>query len=216
MYREVSAKMLATCLHMLQGTPYIYQGEELGMTNYPFQRPSDFRDIESVNAYREWCSEGRLSHEVFWPCITFKSRDNARTPVQWDDSPHAGFTTGTPWIAVNPNYTEINAKAETANPDSVFHYYKKLIALRKAYPVVVYGKYEMMMEDSEELYVYTRAFEKESLLVVCSFCDHDTNFTLPAEFAGASCLICNVENEYGNPKMTLKPYEAFVLYRKEV
>ena len=214
MYREVSAKMLATCLHMLQGTPYIYQGEELGMTNYPFQRPSDFRDIESVNAYREWCSEGRLSHEVFWPCITFKSRDNARTPVQWDDSPHAGFTTGTPWIAVNPNYTEINAKAETANPDSVFHYYKKLIALRKAYPVVVYGKYEMMMEDSEELYVYTRAFEKESLLVVCSFCDHDTNFTLPAEFAGASCLICNVENEYGNPKMTLKPYEAFVLHRK--
>ncbi len=214
MYREVSAKMLATCLHMLQGTPYIYQGEELGMTNYPFQRPSDFRDIESVNAYREWCSEGRLSHEVFWPCITFKSRDNARTPVQWDDSPHAGFTTGTPWIAVNPNYTEINAKAETADPDSVFHYYKKLIALRKAYPVVVYGKYETMMEDSEELYVYTRAFEKESLLVVCSFCDHDTNFTLPAEFAGASCLICNVENEYGNPKMTLKPYEAFVLYRK--
>ena len=214
MYREVSAKMLATCLHMLQGTPYIYQGEELGMTNYPFQRPSDFRDIESVNAYREWCSEGRLSHEVFWPCITFKSRDNARTPVQWDDSPHAGFTTGTPWIAVNPNYTEINAKAETADPDSVFHYYKKLIALRKAYPVVVYGKYEMMMEDSEELYVYTRAFEKESLLVVCSFCDHDTNFTLPAEFAGASCLICNVENEYGNPKMTLKPYEAFVLHRK--
>ncbi len=214
MYREVSAKMLATCLHMLQGTPYIYQGEELGMTNYPFQRPSDFRDIESVNAYREWCSEGRLSHEVFWPCITFKSRDNARTPVQWDDSPHAGFTTGTPWIAVNPNYTEINAKAETADPDSVFHYYKKLIALRKAYPVVVYGKYETMMEDSEELYVYTRAFEDESLLVVCSFCDHDTNFTLPAEFAGASCLICNVENEYGNPKMTLKPYEAFVLYRK--
>ena len=214
MYREVSAKMLATCLHMLQGTPYIYQGEELGMTNYPFQRPSDFRDIESVNAYREWCSEGRLSHEVFWPCITFKSRDNARTPVQWDDSPHAGFTTGTPWIAVNPNYTEINAKAETADPDSVFHYYKKLIALRKAYPVVVYGKYETMMEDSEELYVYTRAFEKESLLVVCSFCDHDTNFTLPAEFAGASCLICNVENEYGSPKMTLKPYEAFVLYRK--
>ena len=123
MYREVSAKMLATCLHMLQGTPYIYQGEELGMTNYPFQRPSDFRDIESVNAYREWCSEGRLSHEVFWPCITFKSRDNARTPVQWDDSPHAGFTTGTPWIAVNPNYTEINAKAETADPNSVFHYY---------------------------------------------------------------------------------------------
>ena len=214
MYREVSAKMLATCLHMLQGTPYIYQGEELGMTNYPFQSPDDFRDIESINAYREWCGEGRLSHEMFWPCITFKSRDNARTPMQWDDSPQAGFTTGTPWIAVNPNYTEINAKAETADPDSVFHYYKKLIALRKEYPVVVYGKYEALMEDSEELFVYTRTLEDEKLLVVCSFCDHETKFTMPAEFAGAACLIANVENEYDKAGMTLNPYEAFVLYRK--
>ena len=214
MYREVSAKMLATCLHMLQGTPYIYQGEELGMTNYPFQSPDDFRDIESVNAYREWCSEGRLSHEKFWPCITFKSRDNARTPVQWDDSPQAGFTTGTPWIAVNPNYLEINAKRETADVNSVFHYYKRLIALRKAYPVVVYGKYDILMEDSKELFVYTRTLDHEKLLVVCSFCDRETNFTIPAEFAGASCLISNVENEYDKAGMTLKPYEAFVLYRK--
>ena len=214
MYREVSAKMLATCLHMLQGTPYIYQGEELGMTNYPFQSPDDFRDIESINAYREWCGEGRLSHEAFWPCITFKSRDNARTPMQWDDSPQAGFTTGTPWIAVNPNYTEINAKAETADPDSVFHYYKKLIALRKEYPVVVYGKYEALMEDSEELFVYTRTLEDEKLLVVCSFCDHETKFTMPAEFAGAACLIANVGNVYDKAGMTLNPYEAFVLYRK--
>ena len=214
MYREVSAKMLATCLHMLQGTPYIYQGEELGMTNYPFQSPDDFRDIESVNAYREWCSEGRLSNEKFWPCITFKSRDNARTPVQWDDSPQAGFTTGTPWIAVNPNYLEINAKRETADVNSVFHYYKRLIALRKAYPVVVYGKYDILMEDSKELFVYTRTLDHEKLLVVCSFCDRETNFTIPAEFAGASCLISNVENEYDKAGMTLKPYEAFVLYRK--
>ncbi len=184
------------------------------MTNYPFQSPDDFRDIESINAYREWCGEGRLSHEMFWPCITFKSRDNARTPMQWDDSPQAGFTTGTPWIAVNPNYTEINAKAETADPDSVFHYYKKLIALRKEYPVVVYGKYEALMEDSEELFVYTRTLEDEKLLVVCSFCDHETKFTMPAEFAGAACLIANVENEYDKAGMTLNPYEAFVLYRK--
>ena len=138
-YREVSAKMLATCLHMLQGTPYVYQGEELGMTNYPFKSPEDFRDIESINAYKEWCQEGSLSHEVFWPCMLFKSRDNARTPMQWDESAQAGFTSGTPWIAVNPNYTEINAKAQTKDPDSVFHYYKKLIALRKETPVMVYG-----------------------------------------------------------------------------
>ncbi len=214
MYREVSAKMLATCLHMLQGTPYIYQGEELGMTNYPFESPNDFRDIESINAYREWCSEGRLSHEEFWPCITFKSRDNARTPIQWDDSPQAGFTVGTPWIAVNPNYTEINAKVETANMDSVFHYYKKLIKLRKENPIIVYGKYEALMEDSEELFVYTRTLDSEKLLVVCSFCDHETNFTIPAEFVGTVCLISNVQNAYDKAEMTLKPYEAFVLYYK--
>lgn len=214
MYREVSAKMLATCLHMLQGTPYIYQGEELGMTNYPFRSPDDFRDIESVNAYREWCSEGRLSHEVFWPCLTFKSRDNARTPMQWDDSAQAGFTTGTPWLAVNPNYTEINAKAETADVNSVFHYYKKLITLRKENPVVVYGRYEALMEDSEDLFVYTRELDDEKLLVVCNFCDHAVGFTIPTDFVGAPCLISNVENEYDKAGMTLKPYEAFVLYRK--
>ncbi len=210
-YREISAKMLATCLHMLQGTPYIYQGEELGMTNYPFQSPADFRDIESINAYREWCSEGQISHEVFWPCITFKSRDNARTPVQWDDSPQAGFTSGTPWMAVNPNYKEINAKAETSDPDSVFHYYRKLIALRKEYPVIVYGKYEELLADSEELFVYTRTLDGEKLLVVCSFCDHETTFTIPGEFAGASCLISNEENVYHRADVTLRPFEAFVL-----
>lgn len=210
-YREVSAKMLATCLHMLQGTPYIYQGEELGMTNYPFQSPEDFRDIESINAYKEWCADGSLSHEVFWPCITFKSRDNARTPLQWDDSAQAGFTTGTPWIAVNPNYKEINAKAQTADPDSVFHYYKKLIALRKENPVMVYGRYELLLSDSEELFVYTRTLEQEKLLVVCSFCDHETDFTIPDEFVGMPCLISNMDNKYDSAEITLKPYGAFVL-----
>lgn len=221
-YREVSAKMLATCLHMLQGTPYVYQGEELGMTNYPFKSPEDFRDIESINAYKEWCQEGSLSHEVFWPCMLFKSRDNARTPMQWDESAQAGFTSGTPWIAVNPNYTEINAKAQTKDPDSVFHYYKKLIALRKETPVMVYGKYEQLLEDSEELFVYTRTLEDgagdasqpDKLLVVCSFCDHETHFTLPDEFVGAPCLISNLENTYDRKDITVKPYEAFVLYKK--
>ena len=211
-YREISAKMLATCLHMLQGTPYIYQGEELGMTNYPFRSPDDFRDIESINAYREWCQEGSLSHEVFWPCIAFKSRDNARTPMQWDDSEQAGFTVGTPWIAVNPNHKEINAKAETADPGSVFHYYRKMIALRKENPVMVYGKYEALMEDSEELFVYTRTLEREKLLVVCSFCDHETSFTVPGEFRGASCLISNTGNTYTGSEVALQPYEAFVLH----
>lgn len=212
-YREASAKMLATCLHMMQGSPYIYQGEELGMTNYPFQSPDDFRDIESINAYKEWCLSGQVSHEDFWPCIIFRSRDNARTPVQWDDSEQAGFTTGTPWIAVNPNYKEINAKAETKDPDSVFHYYKKLIALRKENPIMVYGKYEPLMEDSEELFVYTRTLDEQKLLVVTNFTDQDTAFTIPEEFTGASCLISNMENDYGESNIIIKPYEAFVLIR---
>ncbi len=210
-FRVVSAKMLATCLHMMQGTPYIYQGEELGMTNYPFSSTDEFRDIESINAYREWCTEGELSHEVFWPCLTFKSRDNARTPMQWDDSENAGFTNGKPWILVNPNYKEINAKAETADPDSVFHYYKRLIALRKQNPIMVYGKYEPLLAESEELFVYTRTLGDEKLLVVCSFCDHETDFAVPDEFQGTPCLISNVDRGYDGKEIRLGAYEAFVL-----
>ena len=211
-YRESSAKMLATCLHMMQGTPYIYQGEELGMTNYPFQSMQDFRDIESIHAYEEWCKSGRLSHDTFWPCLTFKSRDNARTPMQWDDTEHAGFTSGTPWIAVNPNYTQINAKLQTHDPDSVFHYYKKLIKLRKQYPVIVYGKYELLCPESDDLFVYTRTLEDTKILVVCSFTEKNTTFEIPEPFTNAQCLISNMNHSYQNKTIQLQPYEAFVLF----
>ena len=213
-YRDVSAKMLATCLHMMQGTPYIFQGEELGMTNYPFESPEDFRDIESINAYQEWCESGRVNHDIFWPCITFISRDNARTPVQWDDSENAGFSTGIPWIQVNPNYKEINAKKEMSDLDSVFHYYQKLIALRKKYALIVYGKYEMLLEDDENLFVYTRELDDEKLLTVCNFTDQQQEFDLPNEFQNTVCLIANLPNVYAQRKILLKPYEAFVLYKK--
>ncbi len=213
-YRDAAAKMLATCLHMMQGTPYVYQGEELGMTNYPFQSPADFRDIESINAYREWCESGKAAHEDFWPCMLFISRDNARTPVQWDNSKNAGFTSGTPWIPVNPNYTEINAKAETADPDSVFHYYKKLIALRKQNPIIVYGKYEPLLKDSEELFVYTRTLGGEKLFVACNFTDKEASLSLPEEFIGSDRLISNMENDYSRREIILKPYEAFALLKK--
>lgn len=209
-----SAKMLATCLHMMQGTPYIYQGEELGMTNYPFQNPQEFRDIESINAYKEWCIEGPLSYETFWPCLIYKSRDNARTPMQWDDTENAGFTAGTPWISVNPNYTEINAKKQTADPDSVFHYYKKLISLRKQYPVIVYGAYELLLKDSEELFVYTRTLEHQKLLVVCSFSENACSFRVPEEFHDAECLISNMPSSYTKETDELRPYEAFVLLKE--
>ena len=212
-YRETSAKMLATCLHMMQGTPYIYQGEELGMTNYPFRELGEFRDIESIQGYQEWCESGLLSREEFWPCLLEKSRDNARTPMQWDDTEHAGFTQGTPWIAVNPNFKEINAKVETEDRQSVFHYYRNLIELRKRHPIIVYGKYELLLEDDEDLYVYTRTLENEKLLVVCSFSDSETVFNIPEEFMNAECMISNMNGTYSG-SVTVKPYECFVLHKK--
>lgn len=214
-YRVRSAKMLATCLHMMQGTPYIYQGEELGMTNYPFKSPDEFRDIESVHAYEEWCESGRVSHEEFWPCIAAISRDNARTPFQWDDSLNGGFTKGTPWILVNPNYREINAQAALKDPDSVFHYYQKLIALRKQYPVIVHGKYRLLLEDDPDLFVYTREFEGEKLLAVCSFTEEEREISLPEEFKEAERLIGNYPDlkDEGKEKRLLRPYEAFVYLR---
>lgn len=210
-YREVSAKMLATCLHMMQGTPYIYQGEELGMTNYPFQSKEDFRDIESIHAYEDWVESGKVSLEKFWPCITNKSRDNARTPVQWDDTEHAGFTTGTPWIPVNPNYKTINAKAELEDADSVFHYYQKLIALRKQYPVIVYGKYELQLADDKNLFAYTRTLDGEQLLVVCNFTENTCSVQIPEAFETAECLISNYGRTCYEGSVELAPYEAFVL-----
>ncbi len=208
-WRVLSAKMLATCLHLMQGTPYIYQGEELGMTNYPFKGPEDFHDIESIHAYEEWCKSGRVSHEEFWPCMTRISRDNARTPMQWDDSEHAGFTAGKPWMPVNPNYREINARAALEDRHSVFYHYQKLIALRKQYPVIVHGDYELLFEDSEEVFAYKRSLGKEKLLVVCSFVDKETAFTLPEAFTGGNCLISNYENP--GKEGVLRPYEAFAV-----
>ena len=211
-HREASAKMLGTMIHMMQGTPYIYQGEELGMTNYPFTDVSEFRDIESINACREWVDTGRATYAAFWPCLIFKSRDNARTPMQWDSSENAGFTTGTPWINVNPNYKTINAKAQVGDPDSVFSYYKGLIALRKQYDVVTYGRYQLILEDDPQVFAYTRTLENERLLVVCNYSDNAAAFTLPEEFEGAKCLITNLGREEIAGTMTLKPYECFVLY----
>ena len=212
-YREISAKMLGTCLHMMQGTPYIYQGEELGMTNYPFTSLEEFRDIESINAYHEMTEKGIIGKEDMFRYISYKGRDNARTPMQWDDSENAGFTTGTPWINVNPNYKEINAKEETGRETSVFHYYKQLIRLRKENEIIVYGTYELLLPDSEELYVYTRTLGGEKLITICNFTDHETGYRLPEEFAQntAEILIGNYEDAEVKAQMTLRPYEAVVI-----
>ena len=211
-YREVSAKMLAICLHMMQGTPYVYQGEELGMTNVPFTSIDQFRDLDSINAYRELVEEQKVfTPEEMMRYLRYKSRDNARTPFQWDDSENAGFTTGTPWIMVNPNYKEINAKDQLARPDSVFHYYQKLIRLRKEQELIVYGTYDLLLPDSKEIYAYTRTLGEEKLLVVCNFYEPEVSFELPEEFAGGTCLISNYPEVSLKAEMTLRPYEAFVI-----
>lgn len=214
-YREVSAKMLATCLHMMQGTPYIYQGEELGMTNYPFISLEEFRDIESINAYHELTEKGILSSEEMFDYISYKGRDNARTPMQWDDSEQAGFTTGTPWIAVNPNYKEINAKEQVERADSVFHYYQKLIALRKQYDIIVYGDYELLLPDSEEIYSYIRTYGEQKLLVICNFTEREIFYEMPEALKGRNgeILISNYRRDAIQDSMVLAPYESMaVLY----
>ena len=151
-----SAKMLATCLLSLQGTPYIYEGDELGMTNAYFKDLSQYRDIESLNAFHELTGAGLISEQEMMECLALRSRDNARTPVQWDDSPNAGFTTGTPWIAVSPNYTAINAAAEAKDPGSVLNYYKQMIALRKSHLGLVYGSFQPLAEDDPQIFAYRR------------------------------------------------------------
>ena len=213
-WRVRSAKMLATCLHMMEGTPYIYQGEELGMTNCPFQSLDEFRDIDSLNGYRRWVTDGPLTHDEFFPYLLFKSRDNARTPMQWDDSTNAGFTCGTPWIRVNPNYTEVNAAAAMADPDSTFYYFQKLIRLRKAHPVIVHGRYALLEKDDPALFIYTRTLDDAQLLVMCNFKEQTREWTMPAGFAGAQVLISNTgRTQQAEQTITLQPYEALVLLK---
>ena len=209
-YRERSAKCIATFLHMMQGTPYIYQGEELGMGNYPFTDPSQFRDLESINAYEELTEKLHISPEELFPMIAHKSRDNARTPMQWNSEKEAGFTTGTPWIAVNPNYTTVNAEEQLKRPDSVFHYYQKLIALRHSSELIVYGDFHLLLPEDPDLFVYERTLGEKKLLVVCNVSENERDFVIPEEFKTGKLLIHNVEEEDAK-RGHLLPYEAFVL-----
>lgn len=210
-YREVSAKMLATCLHMMKGTPYIYQGEELGMTNVPFASLEEFRDIESINAYHEYTENGIIGEEDMLKFLCYKSRDNARTPMQWDNSANAGFSEARPWIKVNPNYTEINAQEQLNRNDSVFHYYQKLIALRKQKEIIVYGNFELLLPEDEDIFMYTRVLEKEKLLVICNFSKNERVVKLPDGFEAGDILITNYENPEISDELKLRPYEAVVI-----
>lgn len=210
-YRETSAKMLATCLYMMQGTPYVYQGQELGMTNVPFETIEDFRDLDSINAYHELIGQGVFTREEMLRYLRYKSRDNARTPFQWNAQENAGFTTGTPWIMVNPNYKEINAEEQLQRPDSVFHYFQKLIRLRKEYEIIVYGTYDLLLPDSKEIYAYTRTLDDKKMLVICNFAGEPVTFDVPEEFLQGEVLISNYEDVKVEASMTLRPYEAVVV-----
>ena len=212
-YREISAKMLATCLHMMQGTPYVYQGEELGMTNCPFNTLENFRDLESINAFHELTEQGKKTEEEMMAAISYKGRDNARTPMQWDDSTYAGFSTAQPWIMVNPNYTKINAKDQVNREDSVFKYYQKLISLRHNSDLIVYGTYDLLLADDPDIYAYTRTLDDDKLIVYCNFSDNTREVELPEEFTNGKILISNYNDAAVNTKITLRPYEAIVIQK---
>jgi len=212
-YREISAKMLATCIHMMQGTPYVYQGEELGMTNCPFNTLDNFRDLESINAFHELTEQGKKTEEEMMAAISYKGRDNARTPMQWDDSTYAGFSTAQPWIMVNPNYTKINAKDQVNREDSVFKYYQKLISLRHNSDLIVYGTYDLLLADDPDIYAYTRTLDDDKLIVYCNFSDNTREVELPEEFTNGKILISNYNDAAVNTKITLRSYEAIVIQK---
>ena len=208
-YRVESAKMLATMLHGMQGTPYIFQGEELGMTNIQLDI-SQYVDVESLNLYRERTAAG-YSHESVMASIYARGRDNARTPMQWTDGENAGFTTGKPWLPVNENYSFVNAQAAQADPGSVFHYYQKLIALRKEYDIFRDGWFELIDPESEKVFAYTRDTDSAHMLVVCNFSADTFEWKLPQNFHGSKKLIGNYPDDFVN----LRPYEAYICYYED-
>jgi oligo-1,6-glucosidase len=225
LYRVESAKLLATFTHMLQGTPYVYQGDEIGMTNVAFESIDEYRDVATRNMYKEAVEEKGLDPVQTLKVVHAKSRDNARTPIQWDSSEHAGFTTSTPWIKVNPNYKEINVAAALADPSSIFYYYKKLIQLRRENPVIVYGSYDLILAShkrstpqsgsvDEEIYAFTRTLDDDRLLVILNFSNNSPVFNWPETipFASAELLISNykVNSDEDLHEFTLHPFEARV------
>ena len=211
-HRVEAAKMLGLCLHMMQGTPYIYQGEELGMTNVVFDHIDELDDVDSKNAFAKYTQEGGVSEADMLRYINRMGRDNARTPMQWSAEEQGGFTTGTPWLKVNPNYRSINAAAQLDDPQSVFHFYRELIALRKRLPVVVYGDYQLLLPDDPELFVYTRSLEDQKLLVMCSFSKSEAVFRVlnDMRLEKAELLLANYSDCGVGEEIILRPYEARV------
>ena len=211
-YRVLSAKMLATLLHGMKGTPYIYQGEELGMTNVRFEDINEYNDIESLNMYKDRISKG-YTHEEIMESIYAKGRDNARTPMQWDNSENAGFTTGKPWLSINENYEVINAKQCLEDENSIFHHYRKLINIRKHNDTIIYGDYTLLCEDDNNIFAYVRELNGDKILVVCNFYDKEVDFNFEGDFNHSEILLSNYKDSSTLlENLTLRPYEA-IMYR---
>lgn len=211
-YWKESAKMLATVIHCMRGTPYIYQGEELGMTNAGFTHISQYQDVESQNHFQILKEKG-LSEAQAYEILQIHSRDNSRTPMQWNATKHGGFTTGTPWIEVNKNYETINAAQQLGDTDSVFHYYQKLIQLRKDYAVIAYGDFIPEEEDNPSILAYQRTYQGQTLLVICNFYGIETEWDSRRNLEGYACLIGNYKKQPIEQVIALRPYEALVLYK---
>lgn len=216
-YHKESAKMLATALHLLQGTPYIYQGEEIGMTNPNFDDIDQYRDVESINAYYSLKNQGKSDKEIM-AILKQKSRDNSRTPMQWNTNEHAGFTSGIPWIGVASNYKEINVDQALTDKDSIFFHYQKLIQLRKEHDVIAYGDFQLILENHPQIFAYIRSYHNKKLLVINNFYSQETVFELPEgiELTGeSSILISNYQDtENRFDQLKLRAYESVVFYIK--
>ena len=211
-YRVESAKMLATLLHGMKGTPYIYQGEELGMTNVRFEDINEYNDIETLNMYKDRISKG-YSHDEIMASIYAKGRDNARTPMQWDSTENAGFTTGNPWLAVNKNYKFINAEDCLQDKDSIFYHYKKLIEIRKHNDTIIYGDYKLLLPEDKNVFAYSRELNGDKIVVVCNFYNKEINLNFKEDFNNVEILLSNYKDSSIFMKdLKLRPYEA-IMYR---
>lgn len=208
-YHKESGKMLATLIHCLRGTPYIYQGEEIGMTNPHFKSIEQYRDVESLNHYQILQDKGMTKEQALM-ILDVHSRDNSRTPMQWDDSINAGFTTGTPWIQTADNYTEINVKNSLEDKDSIFYYYQKLIQLRKNYDVIAYGDIKPLLREDKRVFAYERNYKGQKLIVICNFYPTTYEIELPYDLSNYKCILNNYKNEAKTKKIALKPYETLV------
>lgn len=208
-YHKESGKMLATLIHCLRGTPYIYQGEEIGMTNPHFKSIEQYRDVESLNHYQILQDKGMTKEQALM-ILDVHSRDNSRTPMQWDDSINAGFTTGTPWIQTADNYTKINVKNSLEDKDSIFYYYQKLIQLRKNYDVIAYGDIKPLLREDKRVFAYERNYKGQKLIVICNFYPTTYKIELPYDLSNYKCILNNYKNEAKAKKIALKPYETLV------